>query len=285
MRNTAESPYHIRALQRALAIVAEIGDAGEIPLGQLGVRLQIPKGSLLRHLRVLEAAGYVTMAPQTKFYSLGPALIHLGFVARQRLRVSDLAVPALCWLRDRYDESVHIGILSGPDVIHVGVAPSRQAVKMAVPAGERTLAHVSALGKALLAWAPSSALDEIVAERGLPQLTARTITNVEHLRREFELIRKRGWSIDDEESAIGLRCVAAPVRDERSNVIAAISVSAPVSRLSQSKAKEVGPVVAHVADHVSLRLGWAGGGERADWTVAVPWAENATPGTGGARSL
>jgi hypothetical protein len=55
MRNTAESPYHIRALQRALAIVAEIGDAGEIPLGQLGVRLQIPKGSLLRHLRVLEA--------------------------------------------------------------------------------------------------------------------------------------------------------------------------------------------------------------------------------------
>jgi DNA-binding IclR family transcriptional regulator len=276
MRNVAETQYRIGALERALEILAAIGDAGEIPLGRLAARLQIPKGSLLRHLRVLEHAGYVTRAPQAKVYSLGPALIHLGFVARQRLRVSEVAAPAMRWLRDRYDESVHVGILSGPDVVHVGVAPGGHAVKMAVPVGERTLAHVSALGKALLAWAPPSTLEAIVSERGLPQLTARSITDVDRLRREFEQIRERGWAIDDEESANGLRCVAAPVRDERDDVIAAISVSAPTSRLSRSKAREIGPVVERVANHVSVRLGWAGDAEGAGWAAAAPWAEHAT---------
>jgi len=99
MRNVAETQYRIGALERALEILAAIGDAGEIPLGQLAARLQIPKGSLLRHLRVLEHAGYVTRAPQAKVYSLGPALIHLGFVARQRLRASEVAAPAMRWLR------------------------------------------------------------------------------------------------------------------------------------------------------------------------------------------
>jgi DNA-binding IclR family transcriptional regulator len=278
MRNNSEAQYRIGALERALDIVAAIGDLGEVPLGHLAVRLGIPKGSLLRHLRVLEGAGYVTMAPETKLYSLGPALIHLGFVARQRLRVSEVSAPALRWLRNRYDESAHVGILSGADVVHVGVAPSTQPVKMAVPVGERTLAHVSALGKALLAWAPPSTLDAIVTGRGLPRLTERSITEVDQLQREFEMIRQRGWAVDDEESAVGLRCIAAPVRDERSDVIAAISVSAPSSRLSRPKTREVGPVIDRVARHISLRLGWAGEGERSGWGLNAPWAETGTGG-------
>jgi DNA-binding IclR family transcriptional regulator len=271
VRNPAGAQYRIGALERALEIVAAIGDAGEIPLGLLAVRLEIPKGSLLRHLRVLENAGYVTMAPHTKLYSLGPALIYLGYAARQRLRIPDLAAPALRWLRDRYNESVHLGILSGPDVIHVAVAPSAQPIKMAVPVGERTFAHVSALGKTLLAWAPPSTLDDITSDRGLPRLTERTITDPARLREEFELIRERRWSMDDEESVEGLRCVAAPVRSERDEVVAAISVSAPTNRLSREKAESIAPVVVRVADHVSARLGWPGGAGPGAWAVKAPW--------------
>jgi DNA-binding IclR family transcriptional regulator len=270
-RNPVGPQYRIGALERAVEIIGAIADAGEVPLGLLAARLEIPKGSLLRHLRVLENAGYVTMAPQTKLYSLGPALIHLGYAARQRLRIPELAMPALRWLRDRYDESVHLGILSGPDVIHVAVAPSAQPIKMAVPVGERTFAHVSALGKTLLAWAPANTLEEITSERGMPQLTPRTITDPDRLRREFALIRERGWSMDDEESVDGLRCVAAPVRNEREDVVAAISVSAPANRLSRDKAEALAPVVVRVADHVSLRLGWPGGTGRASWSAKAPW--------------
>lgn len=271
MRNEAVQ-YRIGALERALGIIAAIGDAEEISLGLLAAQLEIPKGSLVRHLRVLEAAGYVTMAPDTKLYSLGPALIHLGFVARQRLRIPELATPAMRWLRDRYDESVHLGILSGPDVIHVAVAPSSQPVKMAVPVGERTYVHVSALGKSLVAWAPSTRLSEIVDERGLPKLTSRTITSIEKLQGELQRTRDRGWSMDDEESADGLRCVGAPVRSERGEVVAAMSVSAPAARLPREKASAVALVLFKVAEHVSSRLGWPGVDGRPYWGAAAPWS-------------
>ncbi len=276
MRNQGPVQYRIGALERALEIIAAIGDAEEIALGVLAARLSIPKGSLLRHLRVLEAAGYVTMAPETKLYSLGPALIHLGFVARQRLRIPELATPAMRWLRDRYDESVHLGILSGPDVIHVAVAPSSQPIKMAVPVGERTYMHVSALGKSLVAWAPPPRLNEIVDERGLPRLTKRTFTTVKRLESELERTRERGWSMDDEESAEGLRCVGAPIRSERGDVVAAMSVSAPATRLSREKAGAVALVLCKVADHVSSRLGWRGAGGRPSWAAAAPWSTEET---------
>jgi DNA-binding IclR family transcriptional regulator len=276
--------YRIGALERALEIVAAIGDAEEISLGVLAAQLEIPKGSLLRHLRVLEGAGYVTMDAQTKLYSLGPALIHLGFVARQRLGIPELATPALRWLRDRYDESVHLGILSGGDVIHVAVAPSSQPIKMAVPVGERTFAHVSALGKSLLAWAPADRLDDVMEERGLPKMTANTITTTERLRAEFEAIRERGWSMDDEESASGLRCVGAPVRSEREEVVAAISISAPTSRLSREKAETIAGVLTRVADHISGRLGWRGAGGRPSWAAAAPWTADGDPAHRGPRS-
>jgi DNA-binding IclR family transcriptional regulator len=282
MRNDDTTRYRIGALERALEIIAAIGDAEEIALGVLAARLAIPKGSLLRHLRVLEAAGYVTMAPATKLYSLGPALIHLGFVARQRLRIPEIAMPPMRWLRDRYDESVHLGILSGPDVIHVAVAPSSHPIKMAVPVGERTYAHVSALGKSLVAWAPVERLSEIVDERGLPRLTKRTHTTLKRLESELERTRERGWSMDDEESADGLRCVGAPIRSERGEVVAAMSVSAPATRLSREKAGAVALVLCKVVDHVSSRLGWRGAGGRPSWAATAPWStEETTPGTAG----
>lgn len=285
MRNAATQRYRIGSLERALEILGAIADADEPSLGSLAQQLGIPKGSLLRHLRVLESAGYVTMAPQTKFYSLGPALIHLGFVARQRLRIPEIAMPALRWLRDRYDESVHLGILSGPDVIHVAVAPSTQPVKMAVPVGERTFAHVSALGKALLAWAQPGRLDEIMAERGLPALTARTMTSADQLRRDFHLIRERGWSLDDEESADGLRCIAAPVRSEQQDVLAAISISAPSTRLSHEKLATMAPVLARVADQVSTQLGWPGPRGVASFSDGASWAADNRQAARGAAAV
>jgi DNA-binding IclR family transcriptional regulator len=165
MRNSL--PYQIGSLARALSIVNAIAEAEEITLTALSQRLDIPKGTMVRHLRVLEAAGYVSSEPRTKTYSLGRALIHLGFMARQRLRVTDVAEPAISWLRDMFEESVHLGILAGADVIHVSVAASLQPINMAVPVGARANVHTSALGKALIAWSDPAEIDELVALRGL----------------------------------------------------------------------------------------------------------------------
>ena len=276
MRNLP-AQYKIGSLARALSIIDAIADAGEVTLTDLSERLAIPKGSVLRHLRVLEAAGYVMSEPRKKSYSLGPALIHLGYEARRRLRVTDVAGPAINWLRDTYEESVHVGIVAGDDVVHVAVAASFQPIKMAVPVGHRTFFHASALGKCLLAWEDPEYVDELVARCGLPGLTPRTITEPSVWKRELELVRERGWSTDDEEAAPGLFCVAAPVRDESGKVIAAISISAPTTRLCRRDAEKLAPQLIDAANHVSAGLGWHERDGRRTPTGPPPWSATRTP--------
>jgi len=259
MRNGVS--YRIGSLERAFSVLEAIADLGGATLAELAVETGTPKPSLLRHLRVLETAGYVTMNPRLKRYALGARLIHLGYAARQQLGLVDVSLPLMRDLRDRFDETVHLGVLSHGDVLHVAVVPSHQPLKMATPVGERTFAHVSALGKVLLAWGNGGVLGETLAARGLPRLTERTIVDPNALERELERIRSRGWAVDNEESALGLRCVAAPVRDASRHVTAALSVSAPATRLSQSDVRQVGPAVVRVASLISERLGYQPGAE------------------------
>lgn len=256
MRNDGQ--YRIGSLERSLAILEAMADRSDVSLRDLASRLEIPKPSLLRHLRVLQAGGYVAMNRETKAYHLGPRLIYLGYAARQHLGLTDVSMRLMRMLRDRYDETVHLGVLAHGDVLHVAIVPSHQPLKMATPVGDRTLAHISALGKVLLAWTGPGVTDEVVAERGLPRYTKRSIVDREALDRELLAIRKRGWSMDDEESAEGLRCVAAAVRDGSGHVAAAISVSAPSTRLTRTAARRMAPVVVETAELISQRLGYQG---------------------------
>jgi IclR family acetate operon transcriptional repressor len=268
MRNRSSS-YRIGSLERSLEILESIADLQEVSLRALAARLEIPKPTVLRHLRVLEVGGYVAVDRETKNYHLGPRLIYLGYAARQQLGLTDVSMPVMRMLRDRYDETVHVGVLAHGDVLHVAVVPSRQPLKMATPVGDRTLAHISALGKALLAWADREVVDEVLAERGLPRYTERTIIDRAALDGALVAIRERGWAMDDEESAEGLRCVAAPIRDGSGHVAAAISVSAPSTRLTRAAAKKLAPVVVEMADLISRRLGYQGAGSQAEQPVGL----------------
>src|SRR4051794_955890 len=167
---------------------------------ELVERLSVPKGTLFRHLQVLEARGYVGRDEATRRYGLGPRLIHLGFSARRQLKLADVALPFIEVLRDRFNETVHVGVLDRGQVVHIQAAASRHAVKMVSAVGERTGVHISALGKALLAWAGPDVLERAVAEWGLPRLTDQTLTTRSDLEADLALVRERGYAIDDEES-------------------------------------------------------------------------------------
>jgi len=256
-----QSPYRIGSLERALLVVDTLAEVPDTSVAELAQLLGVAKGSLFRHLKVLEANGYVLQSPGTKRYSLGPRLLYLGHAARQQLRLPEVAAPLMTALRDRFNETVHMGVLSRGEVVHVEVAPSTHPVKMAAEVGDRTWANVSGLGKVLRAWGGDDAVEFVLRERGLPSLTDRTIVERAALEAELERIRSRGYAIDDEESARGLRCVAAPVRDGRGEVVCALSLSSPAERLSLEEAEEASAAVIETADEISRRLGW--GGERA----------------------
>ena len=229
MQNSDQQPqrYKIEALERGLLILEALGESPGASLMELVDRLSVPKGSLFRHLQVLEARGYVVRDEASRRYTLGPRLIHLGFSARRHLKLADVALPFIELLRDRFNETVHIGVLDQGQVVHIQAAASRHAVKMVSAVGERTWVHISALGKSLLAWAEPDVLDEAVTRWGLPHFTDQTLTTRPELEADLVLVRERGYSLDDEESARGLRCIGAPIRGADGGVIAAVSLSSP----------------------------------------------------------
>ena len=255
MQNTS---YKIGALQRALVILDALAETSGVNVAELAAFLQVPKGSVFRHLKVLEANGYVRQLPATKRYCLGPRLVYLGHVAKEQLGLGQAALPFMAALRDRFGETVHLGVLTGGEVVHVEVVPSVHPVKMASAVGDRTWAHVSGLGKVLLAWSGDEAVGLVLRERGLPPLTERSIVTREALEEELERVRQDGYAVDDEESAQGLRCVAAPVRDASGDVVCALSLSSPADRLSLADASRAAPQVVASADAVSSALGWGG---------------------------
>jgi DNA-binding IclR family transcriptional regulator len=254
--NSEPQRYKIEALERGLLILEALGAAPGASLMELVERLSVPKGSLFRHLQVLEAHGYVARDETSRRYTLGPRLIHLGFSARRQLQLGDVALPFIELLRDRFNETVHVGVLDHGQVVHIQAAASRHAVKMVSAVGERTWAHISALGKALLAWAGPDVLDRVVAESGLPRFTDQTLTTRPELEADLARVRERGYSIDDEESAPGLRCLGAPIRGADGHVLAAVSLSSPADRLSLGDAHAIAPAVRETAAGISVELGW-----------------------------
>jgi IclR family acetate operon transcriptional repressor len=252
-------PGTIAALERGLSILEELAEAPGLGLTELGQRLGVPKGSIHRHLGVLERHGYVARSPETKRYSLGPRLIHLGYSARAQLKLGTAAEPLMAELRDQFNETVHLAVFDGDRVTHVHAVVSRHPLKMDAAVGEPAFAHVSALGKALLAWGPAGRVDEVVAHRGLPRFTEHTLVTRAELEADLERSRERGFTLDDEESAVGLRCVGAPVWGASGHVVAALSLSAPAQRVPLEAVATVAPAVTETANAISHELGWRGG--------------------------
>jgi IclR family acetate operon transcriptional repressor len=115
--------------------------------------------------------------------------------------------------------------------------------------------HASSLGKAILAWLPEAEVAKILHRVGLQKLTDRTIVDPEALFADLALTRERGWAIDDQEKAEGLRCAGAPVFNERGEVIGALSVSGPTVRMTHERLGELGPLVKRAAAELTDRVG------------------------------
>src|SRR5437870_3903859 len=119
----------------------------------------------------------------------------------------------------------------------------------------RVTLHASGVGKAIFASLPDEQIDAILKVKGLPRITENTITAPETMWASVRVIRQRGWSFDDEEHAISTRCVASPIYDEHADVLGAISLAGPSSRLPDPRIKQLGPLVAHTAEELTKRLG------------------------------
>jgi IclR family KDG regulon transcriptional repressor len=232
-------------------------DEVEIGISALARRLSLAKSTVHRLAVTLVSEGLLEQDRENGKYQLGIALFRLGALVRRRMNVSNEARPYLFDLREKINESVHLAILDETEIMYVYNLEATHAIRMRSDIGVRKPAYCTAEGQAILAFQSDDIVERVIAA-GLAARTPKTITSAEKFIKELATTRLRGCAIEDEESEIGMVSIAAPIRDDSGDVVAAVGIAGPVTRLSKKSIASVMPHVIATADQVSVRLGYRG---------------------------
>lgn len=227
----------------------------EIGISALSKRLGVSKSTVHRLATTLVQEGLLEQNPETERYRLGVALFTLGALVRRRMDVSAEAKPFLYELRKATNENVHLAILEGTTTVYVYDFESPQPVRLRSMLGISKPATTCAEGMAMLAFKPESVIDAALAQAPLRR-TPKTITDPAVLRERLEQVRQTGYAVDNEESELGTRSIAAPIRGAEGEVVAAVGVAGPSQRFTQSALNRFAPQVLSAAESVSMRLGY-----------------------------
>jgi IclR family KDG regulon transcriptional repressor len=251
----------VQAIERATLILDTLSQkARGVSLKELSAEVALPKGTTHRLLASLAYFGYVRQDLGTRDYLLGFRLVELGNRLLNQLDLRTEAKPLLLELGRKVKETVHLVILDQNDVLYIDKVESDEnpgGLRMASRIGSRTQAHSCAVGKVLLADLSEDQLDEYITQQGLPKLTERTLTDPAQLKEHLEVVRMQGYAVDDEENEQGIRCVAAPIRNESGKVIAATSISGPAIRITRERIRDtLQREIMETAASISSRLGF-----------------------------
>lgn len=246
--------YQIAVVARTLDVLETLAGADEpVGLTELAEQVGATKSAVFRILATLEQRGYVVKEPPTGRYRLGPRLSYLGARALRGLELRQVARPALESLFHRFRETVNLGVLDGTEIVYLDMIESDRGLRMAATLGGRDPAFSTSIGKALLAFLPPEE-----RARHLPAVltprTERTITEFAVLDGELAEVRARGFAEDRGENEAGAHCFGAPIFDHTGRPVAAISVSAPESRIG-AQSDHIGTAVRAAAEQVTQRLG------------------------------
>lgn len=247
----------VPAVARALDILELFLTAeGTLAAPDVVRRLGLPRTTVHELLTTLAARNYLVPAPdQPGRYRLGVRTYQLGSRYAEQLDLAAEGREVAREVAEICDETVHVALLEGADVIYVAKVDSTHAVRMVSAAGRRLPAHCTAVGKVLLASLPPTELDSRIDGRELVAMTPNSITSHDALRAALAEIRERGLAAEHQESNPDVSCVAAPVRDSAGHVVAALSVSVPVIRWSEDRERELAELAAKGAADLSVRLG------------------------------
>jgi IclR family KDG regulon transcriptional repressor len=228
-------------------------------LRDLSNELNIPKPTVHRILSTFCRLGYVMQDDLSKEYRLGFRLVELGQFVLGGIQLRREAQPFLYNLASQVQETVHLTRLDGNEIVYLDKVERNdpKGLRMASRVGMRNFAHSCAVGKILLAFLSGNERDRILSIKGLPRLTKHTIVDRSSFEVHLEKVRTQGFAIDNEENEEGIKCLAAPVRNDHGEVVAAISISAPAFRMTKKRIdKELKDKVTKAALDISRKLGF-----------------------------
>lgn len=226
--------HFIQSLERGLNVIKAFdASSPELTLSEVARATNLTRAAARRFLLTLADLGYVRS--DGRQFSLTPRVLDLGYAYLSALSLPEVAEPHLERLAAEVHESTSVSVLDGDDIVYVARIPTSRIMTVAINVGTRFPAYATSMGRVLLAGLPEGELDDYISRAVRHQLTERTTTSAEDLRKELDRVRGHGWSLVDQELEDGLRSIAAPIRDKSGRVVAAANVSTAASRTSTAK--------------------------------------------------
>ncbi len=252
-RTGQPSRERIASTQRSFEILDVLAESGPLGTNEIARRTETTASTISRQLGTLVAARLVERVPESGQYRLGIRLVELASAVLLRLDVRAIARPHLEALVADVGETATLSVPGEPDAITVDFVRTHHYVQGATLLGRPSIAHATAAGKVMLAFAGR------VPTPPLEPYTAFTTTSPDALARELELVRERGWADAYEEREIGLHAIAAPVFASDSTLAAILALQGPVPRFGRAQARKALPLLLGHAGEISGELGHAEG--------------------------
>ena len=249
-----EKYFFVSSLAKGLKVLELLSKNEDLSVSEVAKRLGYNRAGSHRFLATLKELGYVEKTAENR-YRLTFKIFRMGTRVADRFEIRQMARPLMIELSQAFKETINLGYLDGPDVLHIDKIDSPEVLRMDSQLGSLAPAYCTALGKSIFAFLPDTERDRIMETIELKPRGPKTITSKAALKKEFEKIRMNGYAVDNEELSKGLRCVAAPIFDHTGMSRFSISVAGPVSRVTSARVREIQKEVRRVCRTLSHRLG------------------------------
>ena len=251
-----ERSDQVQSLVRALGLVNRLAAADDgLTLTELAQAAGLSSSTAHRLLTTLEAERYVHFDAERRLWSVGVQAFVAGSAFLKTRTLAGAARPHMRALMEDSAETVNLAVEDEAEAVYLAQVECRQMMRAFARPGGRVPLHCSSVGKALLSAMAEARLARVLHRHGLPRLTLKTISTTAALRADLDACRSRGYAIDDEEHAVGLRCIAAVVFNENAEAAAAVSLSGPMARIPDERIPALGQLVRAKADAITAQLG------------------------------
>lgn len=259
MDNGKIPKYPVQTVEKALEIIELLTGnqySDGVSISELSKELDLGKSTVHRIIETIEAKGYIHQDNDTKKYHLSWKLFELGNSIPRRRNLFTMDTTLLQALCDKFQETVNMGVRVDDSVVTIHKINPTSSLIANLQIGTREALHATAMGKALMSQMTREEIVKLLGTGPYEQFTSKTIKDVDQLTENINIIRGRGYSLDDEEYSAGLTCISVPLKNYRNEIVAAISISGATIRMTEDKLNEIQKELKHVAERLSAYLGW-----------------------------
>ncbi len=245
-----------KSLNKAIDILVALGQVPDgMSLPDIALMVGQPKSTIHRLLTALEGRRFVRYEADARQWKIGVEAFVTGSAFLRNRDIVTLARPVLQGLVNDSGETASLYLEDDGEIVCMSQIECRQTMRVIARPGGRARMHASGSGKAILAYFSADELDQVIERHGLATATDKTFNTPHALRHHLAQVREAGFALDDEENALGIRCVAAPVFDETGAATAAVSISGPSSRILDSRVAALGIRVRTAAQSLTRSIG------------------------------